>query len=132
MSSQDPIALTFKGQHKTWWYGGSVIAILLGLLVANGGSSGSLGLDVRRGDFFMRDDGKTLRIINSGKQPVTITKLSVNGRSDCTLFTGMKTGDDLFPFELKIGDRFDVNSSCRIVRVEVSSNNGSSTYEFGG
>jgi hypothetical protein len=29
MSSQDPIALTFNGPHKTWWYGNSAIAVLV-------------------------------------------------------------------------------------------------------
>jgi hypothetical protein len=43
-----------------------------------------------------------------------------------------KEGDDLFPIELKIGDLFKVNSSCRIIRVEVSTKSGSETYEFGG
>jgi hypothetical protein len=133
MSSQDPIALTFKGPHKTWWYAGSAIAVLFGLLVAGGSSSGHLDLDVTRSDWLRRDDGLILKAVIS-PEPITVTKLSVNGREDCKLFSVMpnKEANELLPFELKVGDHFQLNSSCRLIRVEIGTNDGSATYEFGG
>jgi len=66
MTNLDPIALTINGSHKTWWRIGSAIVLVLGLLIAYGGASGNLDLDLKRSDFFFRDDGKALRIINTG------------------------------------------------------------------
>jgi hypothetical protein len=136
MTNLDPIALTINGPHKTWWRIGSAIVLVLGLLIAYGGASGNLDLDLKRSDFFFRDDGKALRIINTGTQPITITKLSINNRKDCKPSAFVpgeeKEVDDLLPREIKIGDQFTMHSSCRIIRVEISAKQGSESYEFGG
>jgi hypothetical protein len=127
MSNQDPIALTFKGPHKTWWYGGSVVVVLVGLLVANGSGSDNLDLDVKRGNIFDRaDDGQVLIVTNVGQKPITINKVVVNGRTDCW------TNGPTFPVEFNIGERHMMSSNCRIIRVEINASNGSETYEFGG
>jgi hypothetical protein len=137
MTNLDPIALTINGPHKTWWRIGSAIVLVLGLLIAYGGANGALDLDLKRSDFFFRDDGKALRIINTGTQPITIAKLSINNRKDCKASAfvapaGEKEVDDLLPWELKIGDQFTMHSSCRVIRVEIGAKQGSQGYEFGG
>jgi hypothetical protein len=135
MTNMDPIALTINGPHKTWWRIGSAIVLVLGLLIAYGDASGNLDLDLKRSDFFFRDDGKALRIINTGTQPITITKLSINNRKDCkpsAFVPEEKEVDDLLPREIKIGDQFTMHSSCRIIRVEIGAKQGSQSYEFGG
>jgi hypothetical protein len=126
MSSHDPIALTFNGPHKAWWYGGSAVVILLGLIIASDGN-GSLNLDVKRGNIFNRaDDGELLSVTNVGQKAVTINKIVVNGRADCGV------NGATFPIQLNIGDQRRISSNCRIVRVEINANDGSETYEFGG
>jgi len=126
MRSQDPIALTFKGPHKKWWYGGSAAVVLFGLLVAHGGDNGNLSLEVKRGNMIdAADDGKLLAITNIGVRPLTITKVVINGRPDCA-------NDTRLPAQLDIGDRHLVFSICRVVRVEIDADEGSATYGFGG
>jgi hypothetical protein len=133
MPSQAPIAPTSKRTHKTWWYAVSAIA-LIGVLFAAGGGSTNMGLDVTRSDWLMRGDGRALKVVNSGTTPIIINKLSVNGREDCKLFSLLpnKEASELLPYELKVGDQFRLNSSCQLIRVEISTKDGSATYEFGG
>lgn len=127
MTNQDPIALTFKGPHKTWWYVGSAIVVVLGLLMASGSGNADLSLDMKRANLFdVLDDGRALYVTNTGTKPLTITKLTINGRKDCSVI------GPTFPAELNIGERSLVSSNCRIIRVEVNSNAGSESYEFGG
>jgi hypothetical protein len=134
MSSQNPIALLFKGPHRKWWYVGLAIAVLIGLFIAGGDSTGSLGLDVKRSDWLRRGDGLVLQVINSGTRPITVTGLSVNDREDCKLFSLLpnKEASELLPYELKVGDQFRLNGSCRLIRVEIRTTSGSGTFEFGG
>lgn len=128
MRSQDPIALTFKGPHKKWWYGGSAAVVLFGLLVAHGGDNGNLSLEVKRGNMIdAADDGQALAITNIGARPLTITKVVINGRPDC-----YHAYDSEFPTQLNIGDRHLVFANCRVIRVEIDANEGSATYGFGG
>jgi hypothetical protein len=127
MSSQDPIALTFKGPHRARWYGGSAVIIIVGLLITYSGDNEDLSFDVKRGNFFdALDDGRVLTIVNTGARPVTITRIEVNSRPGCDA-TGPK-----LPDQLKVGDRYDLFSNCRIVRVEIDAKEGSESYEFGG
>jgi hypothetical protein len=127
MSGQTPLALTFKGPNKRWWYGGSAAVIIVGLLIAYSNDTGSLGLDVKRGNIIdAADDGQVLIVTNAGTRPITINQFVVNERSDCNAL-----GPRL-PAQLNVGERRIVSSNCRIVRVEIDAKEGSESYEFGG
>jgi hypothetical protein len=127
MTNPNPDARAFNGPHKRLWYLGSVVAVVLGLLIAVGGGDADLNLDMKRANLIdALNDGKALYVTNTGTQPLTITKLTINGRQDC------RVAGPTFPIELKVGERSLMSSNCRIIRVEVNSNRGSESYEFGG
>jgi hypothetical protein len=94
------------------------------------------------------DDNNILSVTNTGSKPVTIKGVVVNGRSDCTAYTtftggkrvtggladGMVVGGEpiFVPTELKVGDLLRVPTrGCNVVRAEVETDQGSSTYTFG-
>jgi hypothetical protein len=135
MSSQDPIALTFKGPHKTWWYGGSIIAVVLGLIAASGGGD-SDSLEVTRTDFFLLHDNAAIVVTNIGNKPIKITSMTVNDRDDCKVhrlfpLLGLDpNAPPSFPAELKIGDKAQFSSGCATIRTTITTDNGSYTYKF--
>jgi hypothetical protein len=78
--------------------------------------------------------GNLLTIQNVGNKPITIQKLLVNDRSDCSvsrfiLGLGPNTPMGETP-TLNIGDGAAWTSNCNIVRVTVESDRGSATYFF--
>lgn len=126
MSNQDPIALTFRGQHKGWWYGGLAIVIIVGLLRFYGGDSGDLDLEVRRGNIFDAfNDGAAATIVNTGHGPITVTSIAIDDRSDCRA-SSLKP----LPTQLKVGEQLILTSNCRIIRMTVNAKEGSESYSF--
>lgn len=74
--------------------------------------------------------GTILSIQNVGDAPITITRIDINGRSDCKLRTGILGLYDFQQTVLKIGDTAVWNGNCNIVRATIVSNNGTNAYEF--
>jgi hypothetical protein len=95
--------------------------------MALGNGDTDLNLDMKRANLIdALNDGRALYVTNTGTGPITITKLTINGRPDC------RVAGPTFPTELNVGERSLMSSNCRIIRVEVNSNKGSESYEFGG
>lgn len=102
---------------------------MIGLL----GSLNSPKLEMRRLGAFLADDGKALELLNVGTEPLTVLKMGINDRADCTVKRLSWTDDSSpFPGQLKVGDKLMVMSSCRVIRASVETDHGSNTYSFTG
>lgn len=107
---------------------GVVVAVVFLALILD---EDSLGLKVE-----IASDAafSVVRITNVGDQALTIKKMTVNGRRDCTddvimqSFSIMLNG--VFPRKLDVGDMSNTASKCAIVKVFIESDRGSETYTF--
>jgi hypothetical protein len=91
-----------------------------------------LDLEVNRIGWLRADDGHAVEILNVGSGPTTVQQVQVNGRGDCMVARSMMAGDQFRPVNLKVGEKLNLISTCRIVRATIRTNNGSNTYNFGG
>ena len=105
---------------------GTLVLIVLGLA-----GTDKLGLKVEA----TRAALSTVTITNVGDKPITIKKVTINGREECA--GGMAAGlasmvlqMTEFPAKLDIGDVAATASQCAVVRVLVESDRGSETYTF--
>jgi hypothetical protein len=98
------------------------------------GSSHSLDLEATRKGYILADDESGVEIVNVGTTPVTITKIIINDRNDCTIvLVGLladPNGRPSLPIELKVGDKLAFGSSCRIIRANIQTADASETYSF--
>lgn len=76
------------------------------------------------------NDGVVLNVWNIGHQPIEVRRISINGREDCKLRTGLFVGEDFAPVQLRVGDRAHWFSSCRVVRATIQTSSGVATYTF--
>jgi hypothetical protein len=103
------------------------------LVIALLGSTNSPSLEVRRRDAIIRDDRQELEVLNVGTKPLTITKIAINERDDCSVHRYPLTNDVRpLPAELKVGDRLILYSSCQVIRAAIETDQGSNTYSFSG
>jgi hypothetical protein len=80
-------------------------------------------------------DGPAVRVTNVGNHPITVKKITVNGRKECTdnfmlRDLSVMMGGWTLPQRLDIGDATGTLSGCAIVRVLVETDRGSETYSF--
>jgi hypothetical protein len=128
-----PIPTASAIKPKSRWRGlkitaGIVLGVILIFKIVS--SSGSVELELTR----KYSDGKVVEIINVGGTPIKITKVTINDRDDCKirLFDLLKDSNGV-PADLKVGDKLELwSTSCRIVRANVETDEGSRTYTFSG
>ena len=138
---------TIKPKSRWRWW--KIILVIIGLAwlilgVLNSYRPVQLGL--KTSGAFSGDDGKAIQSVNNGEKPITITGMTVNDRDDCKVTTPSQEYDragrlgsfakpdpanDVFKSSiLKVGDTTSYISSCRVVRVTVETDLGSTTYTF--
>jgi uncharacterized membrane protein len=111
---------------------GSVAAlfVVIRLLGTN-----SLELELTRAEMWPGDGGKALDITNVGSKPITVTKITINDRADCSVrfaFNDDITKQPNPKGTLDVGEKVTFSSSCRIVRARVETDQGSEVYSFNG
>ncbi len=116
MSSQDPLALTFKGPRKTWWYIGTAAVIVLAFFVDF--SSDANPLEVLY-------ENNLLKIQNVSTKPVHLQDIVINNRKDCRFVNATPRGNIL-----NVGDSILLVSECEAVRVTITTDDGPSIYEL--
>lgn len=122
-----------KGKWRAFKiFGAIAFVIILALKLAGGSNSLDLEL-TRRNLFDINHDGRAMDLVNTGTGPVSITKIIINDRSDCEVselnFVNPRKS---MPWELKVGDKITLRSSCRIIRATIETDHASSTYSFKG
>lgn len=96
------------------------------------GSSNSLDLELTRRNLLdINHDGKAMDVVNTGTATISITKVIINERPDCEVselnFVNPRKS---MPWELKVGDKITLRSSCRIIRATIETDQASRTYSF--
>jgi len=76
-----------------------------------------------------------MTIGNVGSKPIKIISVEVNDRTDCTINLPITMFTDpnkleFSPSELKVGDEIELVSSCKIIRANIETDQGSATYSF--
>jgi hypothetical protein len=143
-----PPALPSTKPKDRWRWLKIIVGICVALFLAVSllGISNSPKLELRRIGAYLADDGKMIEITNVGTKPVTITKVTINDRSDCSVQTlaqvfdstgRMASGakpdaknDQFSSSTFKVGDKVSYASSCRVIRATVDTDQGTGTYSF--
>jgi hypothetical protein len=102
-------------------------AILAANLIKIANSQNDLEL-VKQGAF-SDDDGMAVEVTNVGHKPVTIIGMKVNDRDDCKAGP-LTLGNLNFPVKLNVGDKQMFVSTCNIIRINVQTDGGTSSYSF--
>lgn len=114
MSSQDPLALTFNGPHKVWWYVGTAVVVIFAFLIDSGSDNNSLKVLY---------ENNLLKIQNVGVKPVHLQDIVINDRKDCRFVNATPLGNIL-----NVGDSILLVSECEAVRVTITTDDGPRTY----
>lgn len=133
--SSEPPPLPATTSKRKWSSVKIIVGAIAGsfLVIALLGSTTSPSLEVRRRDAIIRDDRQELEVLNVGTKPLTITKIAINERDDCTIHRYPLTNEVRpLPAELKVGDRLILYSSCQVIRAAIETDQGSNTYFFSG
>src|ERR1700722_9690626 len=136
-----------KPQSKWLWLK-IIVGIVAGLFLITSliGITNSPKLELVRKGAWMGNDGHAVEITNVGTKPITITKVTINDRSDCSVQTlaqvfdsngrsasGAKPdpkNDQFSSSTFNVGDRVSYISSCRVIRATVDTDQGTGTYSF--
>jgi uncharacterized membrane protein len=111
---------------------GSVAAVLVAIHFL---STNSLELELTRVEMWPGDGGKALDITNVGSKPITIMKITINDRADCSVHFAFNDDITKKPSPsgtLEVGEKATYSSSCPIIRAKVETDQGSETFSFQG
>ena len=105
------------------------VALLAFMLV--GTADASLDLKVE----FKTDNTGMIGVFvtNTGNKPITVRKITVNNRRECTdayQFLVNALGVPPLPQTLGVGDKTGAISACQVVWVKVDTDRGSEDYDF--
>ena len=137
MSALPPLPSVASKPTSKWRWLKIAIGIIAAGLLAIGlfGSYNPVNLELVRRDLFdAQHDGKVLEVTNSGTKPVNLLRITINDRSDCTVYrldAILGNSKPLFPSTLNVGDRLSISGSCQIIRATVEMDLGAKTYSFG-
>lgn len=120
-----------KRRSTAWRWLALALAVVAGIVLVLsvvGSLTSSSPLEVVRNDWLVIDDGKRLRIVNVGSKPIKIVKVTVNERDDCRVWRFHDA--DYVPVDLKVGDRLNLFSGCRVIRALIHTDQGAQAYSF--
>lgn len=108
-----------------------VLVVALLAFVFVGAADASLDLKVE----FKADNTGMIGVFvtNTGNKPITIRKITVNNRRECTdayQFLVNALGVPPLPQTLGVGDKTGTISACQVVWVRVDTDRGSEDYDF--
>ena len=133
-SAATPSGSPTQKKKGLWWKLPLAAVGAIGLMISLFGLDQSLDLEIEQEASAL---GILLEITNKGKSPISITGLKVNDRDDCAIgpinLSRIAMGQGpakLSPTELKVGQQLVLGSSCRVVRLRVTTDKGSDTFEF--
>jgi hypothetical protein len=127
--------MTAEQKSKWRWLkiGAGIVAVVFAAIRLLGTNSPEL--ELTRAEMWPGDGGKALDITNVGSKPITITKITINDRADCSVHFAFNDDITKQPNPkgaLDVGEKATYSSSCRIVRARVDTDQGSESYSFAG
>jgi hypothetical protein len=134
VSAPPPIpSVASKSKSKWRWLIGIIAAGFLAVGIF--GSYNPVNLELVRRDLFdAQHDGKVLEVTNTGRKPIKLLRITINGRTDCNVYrldAILGNSKPLFPSTLNVGDQLSISGSCQIIRTTVETDLGTKTYSFG-
>ena len=98
-----------------------------------GGGGSSNNFEVERDDILRSfRDGQIVNVTNVGTKTIRLTGNTVNDRVDCMAMDGNQPANvkTFQPRDLRVGDRIQIVSRCRVIRITLETDDGSYSYSF--